>query len=72
MNFIYIQQIDWLETSNKQKLNLKNGCYCQSVEFTTTLIEVPARSEAMFDMINNLILGVLTAMAEEERKKERI
>jgi len=26
----------------------------------------------MFDMINNLILGVLTAMAEEERKKERI
>lgn len=25
----------------------------------------------MFDMINNLILGVLTAMAEEERKKER-
>lgn len=39
------------------------------LNFPTTLRQVPEENEFIFDIMNNLLLDVLTTMAEEERKK---
>ncbi|WP_164880457.1 recombinase family protein [Clostridium manihotivorum] len=73
---LYIHSIDRLGRNKQQTKaefeELKNiGVIIRVLNLPTTLIEVPAGSEAMFDMINNLMLEVLTTMAEQERKNIR-
>ena len=47
----------------------KKGVRVKILNIPTTLMDIPAGQEWLIDMINNIIIEVLGAVAEEERKK---
>lgn len=70
---LYIHAVDRLgrckEDTKKEFQDLKDkGVIVRVLNLPTTLMEVPEGNEALFDMMNNLLLEVLTTMAEEERR----
>lgn len=58
------------EDTKKEFQELKDkGVIFRVLNFPTILRQVPEENEFIFDIMNNLLLDVLTTMAEEERKK---
>ena len=47
----------------------KKGIRVKFLDIPTTLMDIPEGNEWVIDMINNIIIEVLGAIAEEERKK---
>ena len=46
----------------------KNGIRLMILDLPTSLIEVPDNQEWIVDMINNILIEVISSMAEQERK----
>ena len=46
-----------------------NGIIVRILDIPTTLIDFPKGQEWVFDMINNILVEVLSVMAEQEREK---
>lgn len=69
---LYIHAVDRLgrskEDTKKEFQELKDkGVVFRVLNLPTTLRQVPEENEFIFDIMNNLLLDVLTKMAEEER-----
>ena len=69
---LYIHAVDSLgrskEDTKKEFQELKDkGVIFRVLNFPTTLRQVPEENEFIFDIMNNLLLDVLTTMIEEER-----
>lgn len=71
-DIIYIKSLDRLGR-NKQQVKeefqyYKNeGVRLKILDIPTTMIEIPEGQEWLLDMINNLLIEVLSTMAEQER-----
>lgn len=46
-----------------------NGILVRILDLPTTLMEFPTGQEWVFDMVNNILIEVLSAMAEQEKEK---
>ena len=46
-----------------------NGIIVRILDLPTTLMEFPTGQEWVFDMVNNILIEVLSAMAEQEKEK---
>ena len=73
---IYIQSLDRLGRNKediKQELEhyKLEGVRVMILEIPTTMMEIPKGQEWLIDMINNLLLEVLSTMAEQERLTTR-
>lgn len=47
----------------------ENGIIVRILDLPTTLMEFPTGQEWVFDMVNNILIEVLSAMAEQEKDK---
>lgn len=73
---VIIKELDRLGRNKegiKQELDYfkKNKIRIKILNIPTTLIDLPEGQEWVFDMINNILIEVLGAIAEEERNKIR-
>lgn len=57
------------ETKGELDYFKKNNIRVRILNIPTTLIDLPEGQEWVFDMINNILVEVLAAIAEEERNK---
>ena len=55
------------DTKQELKWFKDNGIRLKILDLPTSLIEVPSGQEWIIDMINNILIEVLSAMAEQER-----
>lgn len=73
---VIVKELDRLGRNKegiKQELDYfkKNKIRIKILNIPTTLIDLPKGQEWVFDMINNILIEVLGAIAEEERNKIR-
>lgn len=73
---LIIKELDRLGRNKqmiKEELNYfkENKIRIKILNIPTTLMELPKENEWVFDMINNILVEVLGAIAEEERNKIR-
>lgn len=71
-DIIYIKSLDRLGRNKKQikeefQYYKNEGVRLKILDIPTTMIEIPKGQEWMLDMINNLLIEVLSTMAEQER-----
>ena len=70
---LYIKSLDRL-SRNKKQLNeemrwfKENGIRLIILDLPTTMIEVPGGQTWIIDMVNNILMEVLSSIAEEERR----
>ena len=48
-----------------------NGIRLKVIDLPTTMMELPEGQEWVFEMVNNILIEVLGAVAEQERKKTK-
>lgn len=70
---VYIVSLDRLgrskeETKAELKYFKENGIRLKVLDLPTTLIEIPQGNEWILDMVNNILIEVLSSIAEQERK----
>ncbi len=75
-DILIIKELDRLgrnKSAIKEELNYykENGIRIKILNIPTTLIDIPQDQDWVMDMINNILIEVLGAIAEEERNKIR-
>lgn len=72
-DILYVKSLDRL-SRNKKQINeelrwfKENGIRLIVLDLPTTMIEVPEGQDWIIDMVNNILIEVLSSIAEEERR----
>lgn len=73
---LYIKSLDRLGRNKKESIEelryfKNNGIRVKVLDIPTTMIEIDSKQEWVIEMINNILIEVLTSVAEQERLTTR-